>query len=518
MEFERPRGTRDFLFEEMRERKHAEDILRNVFENYGFGEVQTPLFEDLKLFTTKSGEEIVDQLYNFKDKGDRDLALRPEITAPIARLYLNELQKTSKPIKIYYYGSCFRYERPQKGRFRQFWQFGCELIGAKTPEGEAEVIAMCNNAIEELGITTAEFNVNHLGIIRGLFAHFDIDTTTQREIMVVIDKGDKELLKESLVGDNPIIKDKPELNEVLFKLMDMVGDSSIIADIEELGITTAEFNVNHLGIIRGLFAHFDIDTATQREIMVVIDKGDKELLKESLVGDNPIIKDKPELNEVLFKLMDMVGDSSIIADIRDLVAPYEETQEALEEFEELVKTLESFQVFNYKLNLGVARGLDYYTGIVFEVYVEGLGAQKQVCGGGTYNLVKLFGGEDVVSTGFALGFDRLMNAIEELNGKPELEPIVSTYVAAISDSTRHDAFNIAQTLRKADIPTEVDLSRKKFKKILAYANKIDVKYTVLVGERDLEEGKVTVKDMLSGEQELVAIDEVVEYIKDKLYN
>ena len=89
MEFERPRGTRDFLFEEMRERKHAEDILRNVFENYGFGEVQTPLFEDLKLFTTKSGEEIVDQLYNFKDKGDRDLALRPEITAPIARLYLD---------------------------------------------------------------------------------------------------------------------------------------------------------------------------------------------------------------------------------------------------------------------------------------------------------------------------------------------------------------------------------------------------------------------------------------------
>ena len=429
MEFERPRGTRDFLFEEMRQRKHAEDILRNVFENYGFCEVQTPLFEDLKLFTTKSGEEIVDQLYNFKDKGDRDLALRPEITAPIARLYLNELQKTSKPIKIYYYGSCFRYERPQKGRFRQFWQFGCELIGAKTPEGEAEVIAMCNDAIEKLGITTAEFNVNHLGIIRGLFNHFDIDTATQREIMVVIDKGDKELLKESLVGDNPIIKDKPELNEVLFKLMDMVGDSSIIEAIEEL------------------------------------------------------------------------------------VSPHEETKEALEEFKELVKTLESFQVFNYKLNLGVARGLDYYTGIVFEVYVEGLGAQKQVCGGGTYNLVKLFGGEDVVSTGFALGFDRLMNAIEELNGKMELEPIVSTYVAAISDSTRHEAFKIAQTLRKDNIATEVDLSRKKFKKILAYANKIGVKYAVLVGERDLEDGKVTVKNMKTGEQGQMPINEVAPFIK-----
>lgn len=430
MEFERPRGTRDFLFEEMRQRKEVENTLRRVFENYGFGEVQTPLFEDLKLFTTKSGDEVVNQLYNFTDKGGRELTLRPEITAPIARLYLNEMQKTAKPIKLYYYGSCFRYERPQKGRFRQFWQFGCELIGAKSPEAEAEVIAMCSNAIEELGITTAEFNVNHLGIIRGLFNHFDIDEETQTAIMVVIDKGDKELLKESLLGEDPVIKDKPELNEVLFKLMDMVGDSSIISDI------------------------------------------------------------------------------------RELVSPYDEAQEALEEFEELIKTLEAFQVFNYKLNLGVARGLDYYTGIVFEVYVEGLGAQKQVCGGGTYSLIKLFGGEEVVSTGFALGFDRLINAIEELTEPKELEPIVKAYVAAISPETRGKAFEIAQTLRLADIPTEVDLSRKKFKKLLNYANKIGVKYTVLVGERDLEDGNVTVKNMESGEQELIAIDKVAEYIKN----
>lgn len=430
MEFERPRGTRDFLFEEMRQRKEVENTLRRVFENYGFGEVQTPLFEDLKLFTTKSGDEVVNQLYNFTDKGGRELTLRPEITAPIARLYLNEMQKTAKPIKLYYYGSCFRYERPQKGRFRQFWQFGCELIGAKSPEAEAEVIAMCSNAIEELGITTAEFNVNHLGIIRGLFNHFDIDEETQTAIMVVIDKGDKELLKESLLGEDPVIKDKPELNNVLFKLMDMVGDSSIISDI------------------------------------------------------------------------------------RELVSPYDESQEALEEFEELIKTLEAFQVFNYKLNLGVARGLDYYTGIVFEVYVEGLGAQKQVCGGGTYSLIKLFGGEEVVSTGFALGFDRLINAIEELTEPKELEPIVKAYVAAISPETRVKAFEIAQTLRLADIPTEVDLSRKKFKKLLNYANKIGVKYTVLVGERDLEEGNVTVKNMESGEQELITIDKVAEYIKN----
>lgn len=432
MEFTRPRGTRDFLFTEMRERKEAESTLRNVFENYGFQEIKTPLFEELKLFTTKSGEEIVDQLYNFKDKSDRELALRPELTAPVARLYLNELQKTTaKPIKLYYYGSCFRYERPQKGRFRQFWQFGCELIGAKSPEGEAEVISMCNESLESLGITPADININHLGIIRGLFAHFNIDTKTQREIMVIIDKGDKELLKESLVGDNPVI-------------------------------------------------------------------------------------DNEELNNVLLNLIDMVGGKEILADIEELVKPYAEPQESLAELEELVKTLDSFGVDNYTLNLGVARGLDYYTGIVFEVYIPELGAQKQVCGGGTYSLIKVFGGEEIESTGFAFGFDRLMNAIEELNGEKELKPYLDVFVAPINDETRQKSFEITQTLRKNGIATDVDLNRKKFKKLMNHANNINVGKVVIVGKKDLDEGKVTVKDMNSGEQELVSLDSLVDYIKGEL--
>lgn len=432
MEFTRPRGTRDFLFTEMRERKEAESTLRNVFENYGFQEIKTPLFEELKLFTTKSGEEIVDQLYNFKDKSDRELALRPELTAPVARLYLNELQKTTaKPIKLYYYGSCFRYERPQKGRFRQFWQFGCELIGAKSPEGEAEVISMCNESLESLGITPADININHLGIIRGLFAHFNIDTKTQREIMVIIDKGDKELLEESLVGDNPVI-------------------------------------------------------------------------------------DNEELNNVLLNLIDMVGGKEILPDIEKLVKPYDEPQESLAELEELVKTLDSFGVDNYTLNLGVARGLDYYTGIVFEVYIPELGAQKQVCGGGTYSLIKVFGGEEIESTGFAFGFDRLMNAIEELNGEKELKPYLDVFVAPINDETRQKSFEITQTLRKNGIATDVDLNRKKFKKLMNHANNINVGKVVIVGKKDLDERKVTVKDMNSGEQELVSLDSLVDYIKGEL--
>ena len=429
MEFTRPRGTRDFLFEEMRQRKQAESTLRKIFESYVYQEIKTPLFEELKLFTTKSGEEIVDQLYNFKDKSDRDLTLRPEITAPVARLYLNELEKTAvKPIKLYYYGSCFRYERPQKGRFRQFWQFGCELIGAKTPQGEAEVIALCSDAINSLGITTADVNLNHLGIIRGLFKHFDVSDETQREIMVVIDKGDKDLLIESLSGDNPVI-------------------------------------------------------------------------------------DNDELNQILLKLIDLVGDKSIITQVEELIEPYDEPKEALEELKELISLLEAFQVENYTLNLGVARGLDYYTGIVFEIYVPELGVQKQICGGGSYSLVKVFGGQEVESTGFALGFDRLMNAVEELTEPEELPSHLDIYVAPISKDMQTKAFEITQKLRKNGIKADVDLNGKKFKKLMNYADKIKVPKMAIVGANDLAEGKITIKDMVSGQQELVDLDNIVSFIK-----
>ncbi|WP_054835869.1 histidine--tRNA ligase [Methanobrevibacter arboriphilus] len=446
MEFTRPRGTRDFLFDEMRERKKCENTLRKVFETYAYQEIKTPLFEDLKLFTTKSGEQIVDQLYNFTDKSDREITLRPEITAPVARLYINELQKTAKPIKLYYFGSCFRYERPQKGRFRQFWQFGCELIGAKSPEGgEAEAIAMAEQSLEDLGINTAEIHINHLGIIRGLFEHFKIDNEIQEQVMILIDKGDKELFE-------------------------------------------------------------------------------KELLEKDLVEDSKL---NVMLKDILIKLIDFVGNEDVLNDVEDLLNDYEETKDSINEFKELINLLKSFNVSNYTLNLGIARGLDYYNGIVFEIYIPELGAQKQVAGGGSYNLVELFGGEQVESTGFAFGFDRLMNAIEH-NSKDknkndiknsnkdgfEEKSIVDVFVVPISNEQREKSFEIGQKLRNSGISTEIDLSRKKFKKLLNAANKLNAKYVILVGKNDLEKDSVTIKDMGSRNQELVAIDNIKEFLNN----
>jgi len=428
MEISRPRGTRDFLFKDMKQRKHVETILRNVFEMYGYGEIKTPLFEDLALFTEKSGEAIKEEIYHFKDKGNRDLALRPELTAPVARLYLNKLQRSVKPIKIYYFGSCFRYERPQAGRFRQFWQFGCELIGGKSPEAEAEVMAMAAHALDEIGLKNYEFHIGNLGIIRSLLKDADVSDYSEEQIMSLIDKGDVEGLKN--------------------------------------------------------------------------------LLNNSKFPES--------LKEILLKLVGIKGHDEVIDEVRNIIKNCKSAFKSLNDLEKLLNLLETFGFTDYVVDLGIARGLDYYTGIVFEIYVRGLGAQKQISGGGTYNLIEVFGGEPVESTGFAFGFDRVMEALKIQEAAIPVDGHVDIFVAPLSFNMREQAFKIAQDLRQNGISTDVDLARKKLKKSLAYADNLGAKYAVLVGARDIEAGKVTIKNMGSGDQRLVDIDTISHELKDKI--
>ncbi|UTB33354.1 MAG: histidine--tRNA ligase [Methanobacterium sp. ERen5] len=428
MELQRPRGTRDFLFEEMKERKNVENTMKRIFESYGYGEIKTPIFEELSLFTTKSGEGIKDQIYHFQDKSGRDLALRPELTAPVARMYIKELQKAPKPVKMYYFGSCFRYERPQAGRFRQFWQLGCELIGAKSPGSEAEVISMAAHCLDELGLENYEIHIGNLGILRNI------------------------LIDAKILGD------------------------------------------------------------TQDQVMAAIDKGDAEELKTLLSSINT----DQDSEELLLKLIDMKGDASILKDAETLINCSENACNALFELEKLLESLEAFGFSNYTVNLGIARGLDYYTGTVFEIYVHGLGAQKQISGGGTYNLIELFGGEKVESTGFAFGFDRVMEALKKQETVIDKEEAVKVFVAPLNSDLSLTGYEIVQKLRKSNIGAEVDLVGKKLKKILSYADTKQISYVVLLGSREFEEGKVTVKDMKSGEQESVNISEVESYFKTKL--
>ena len=147
-----PRGTRDFLPDELEKRRSYENVLRGVAHRFGFREIETPIFEDAELFILRSGPGVMKELYNFKDKGDRDIALRPEMTAPVIRAFVNGMGSYPKPIKVFYFGQCFRYERPQAGRYREYFQFGAEIIGSATPETDAEAIAMAASMIKSLGL------------------------------------------------------------------------------------------------------------------------------------------------------------------------------------------------------------------------------------------------------------------------------------------------------------------------------------------------------------------------------
>lgn len=424
MDFKKPRGTRDFLFEDMIERKYVENTIRTVFENYGFKEIKTPIFEDLDLFTTKSGEGIKGELYYFQDKGGRDLALRPEMTASVARLYNNNLLRASKPLKMYYFGSCFRYERPQAGRFRQFWQFGCEVIGGTSVDNEAEIVVMANDVLNNLNIKNYEIAIGHLGIIKGLLSYINISSEKQQEVIAAIDKEDENLLEELLT---------------------------------------------------------------------------------SLEVDD-------EYKNIIYKIIKVSGSHKELLELKPLLMDIPESLEAFEQLDKILSRIEDFGFDDYTVKLGIARGLDYYTGLVFEVYVPDLGAEKQITGGGTYNLMGVFDAEEVESTGFAFGFDRIMEAYKKQNIQIPNDNKQRVLVVPIKKEFKSEAIKIVQTLRHENIITDIDFKGKKLKKNLSYANSNNIDKVILIGEKELENNTVTIKDMQSGNQETISLDEMINKI------
>jgi histidyl-tRNA synthetase len=422
--FARPRGTRDFWPVEMERRRAAEKTLRDLFHLYGYREVGTPTFEHLELFTRKSGEGVKKQLYDFKDKGDRDLTLRPELTAPVLRFYVNELSREPKPLKLYYFGNCFRYEEPQSGRFREFWQFGLELIGPRGPEADAEVIAIAAKAVAALGVKDAELRVGHIGILKELIGALAIPDEKKAEAHRRIDKKEA-----GLAGF-------------------LVSAGAGKADAERL---------------------------------------------EEVAGT--------------------MGGPEVLVRARTLLTGTEGSHKAIEDLTLLVSNLQSHGVRDFKIDLGVVRGLDYYTGAVFEIHSASLGAESQICGGGAYSLAEMFGGEPVGSSGFGLGFDRVLLATAP--GEKAVQSAIEAYIVPVGPEARKTVIELAARLRDAGISTDMDLMERSISKCLDYANTAGATNVVIIGKKELASGAVTVKDMASGAQETVRLDELTRYLTGK---
>lgn len=413
--FKIPRGTRDFTPEEMQKRRYVEEVMRSTFETFGYREIQTPTFETLELFTAKSGETIIEELYSFTDKGGRELTLRPELTAPVIRFYVDKLQMEPKPLKLFYFGNCYRYDRPQKGRYREFNQAGCEIIGTDTVEANAELIAMAYKILKKVGVKNLELNIGNLDILSSIFNQFNLSKDQQKYIAPLIDK--------SLFED-------------------------VFAASRDFGIKNE-------------------DASALTEILQTSDI--KKI--ENLIKDDVAKKDLTDFKKVIGLLE------------------------------------ESFDIKNYQIKIGIVRGLDYYKGLVFEIEAPSLGAEKQLCGGGAYELIALFGGKETPTAGFAIGFDRTVLALEAEKYRFPASKL-DVFVIPVNEDMINKSLDITQNLREQGISADIDLLRRGMSKSLKHASSINAKKAIIVGPKELDQDAVTVRDMKTGKQEMVKIKDI----------
>ncbi|MEF8835816.1 MAG: histidine--tRNA ligase [Candidatus Thermoplasmatota archaeon] len=405
---ERPRGTRDFGPDEMEFRKKLEDLLRGKAEHFGYREISTPTFEHIELFLERSGPSIVEEIYSFEDKGGRELALRPEFTASVMRMYSESLRGEPKPLKLFYFGPAFRYERPQSGRYREFWHFGTELIGADTARADAENIAFAYKCMKDLGLDDITLKISNLQILEDYLKKYDLSQDEREELYHLLDKEETEKILR-----------KFDLDDEFFDLIDM--------DFE--------------------------------------------------------------------KISSFIGDSS----------SYEHLCEVIDHL-----SYYGIEREDYVIDLSTVRGLDYYSSVVFEIDAEKLGAQKQICGGGDYNLGDIFDIE-VSSKGFAIGFDRLYLALEKENELFEKKR-EGCYIIPIGDENISYSYDVLSDLRKNDIKADIDLKERSIGKALGFADKADFKYSVIIGEEEVENEEVALKDMESGDQKSVKKEKIIEAI------
>jgi len=427
-EFQTVRGMRDFLPEEAKMMRYIEAQARRVAELYGYKEIITPVVESYELLSAKAGEEVRSRMFVFKDLGGRDVALRPEFTASVARLVATTLRNEPRPFRLFCIGSIYRYDEPQRGRYREFWQSNYELMGSSKPEADAEILMLTNSLMREAGLRKFAFKVGHVGVLRGLFNQEKLEDKVQSAIMQLMDKK--------------------QYDEAL-KLVEDAGAS-------EKCMTT----LRELVELKG------------SNVLVIVDK------------------------------------------IEELVKGYEKSVEAAKNLREI---LELVSKSGFKIDMtveaGFARGLEYYTGIIFEVYV--LDMDIALGGGGRYDrLIELFGGEPTPAVGVAHGIDRIMLAVQTQKSMQEIGRGKKVVVIPIKEELRAEALKVSQMLRDAGISVEVEVMGRKMAKALEDADRRKMNFAIIVGERELKEGAIVIRNLATREQSTVKIEKILDAIKD----
>ena len=420
--FQTVRGMRDLLGEEASTFNFVIASARKVAQLYGFKEVFTPVVEPLELLSAKSGEEIRQRMFIFKDLGERQVALRPEFTASIARLATTAMKNEPKPLRLFSVGTVYRYDEPQKGRYREFWQSNFELMGSARPEADAEIVLATNTFMTALGLKGYVFKIGHIGIVRGILSQEGVDDKTQNAILQRMDKK--------------------EYDEA-FKLAP-----------------------------------------------------------------------SPKCREMLEGLLQLKSDNcyETVKKIKEYVASYEKALVAAQNLEDVLKLIVESGCPISTVDPAFARGLEYYTGMIFEIYIPEL--DIALGGGGRYDkLIEAFGGEPTPSVGVAHGLDRIVMALQMQNAPISTDCTKRVLVLSVNETLKVEALKIAQLLRGNGITVEFEVMGRKMGKALEDADKRKVDFAVIVGERELKEGSVMVKNLATREQILVQIKDLPQKIK-----
>lgn len=395
------RGTQDVLPGESYKWRHIEQVIAEICRTFGYREIRTPVFEHTELFQRSVGDTtdvVQKEMYTFNDKGNRSITLRPEGTAGVARSVLEHgLYNDALPLKTFYFTSCYRYEKPQAGRLREFHQFGVEMFGAATPAADAEVIALANNILSMIGVENYSLEINSIGCPECRAKYH-------------------EALHEYFASH------ENELCETCRGRLD-------------------------------------------RNPMRILDC--KSPICSGIAKDAPVILDY------------LCDDCS-------------------QHFDAVKAYLDDIGL-KYTVNPTIVRGLDYYTRTVFEFVSSDLGAQSTVCGGGRYDgLMKELGGPQMPGIGFAMGLERLMLILESQKIEIPNNEQCDIYIASMGQNAQNKAFNLVNQFRDEGFNAECDLVGRSLKAQMKYADKIGAMFSVVIGDNELETGKVNLKNMKDG--------------------
>lgn len=411
------RGFRDYLPEVMLPRQRMLEQVARVFESFGFAPLSTPALEYADILVGKYGDEGDKLLYRFLDNGERDIALRYDLTVPLARV-VGMNRDLVKPFKRYHIAPVWRAETPGRGRFREFSQCDVDIVGSDSIMADAECLAVGASVLKALGVERFQLRVNNRKLLTALLERVQVSGDAALGVLRTVDKLPKigeEKTRELLATENKL------------------------------------------------------DAAAIDAVFAFLKLAPEELT--TFFADSEIgLKGAAELHELL-KLAGELG-------IRDCVA----------------------------VDLSIARGLDYYTGTIYETFLLDLEAIGSVMSGGRYdNLLGMFGGESIPAVGISLGVDRLFYGLQELKLVREQASPTQVLVTVFDEGTRAQAYQVAATLRAAGVRAEVFLGAGKLKKQFQYADRKQIPFAVVAGPDELARGEVTLKDLKSGTQSTLAI-------------